>query len=76
MRAANYPVQYLFYLTALHRFLRLRLPDYDYARHIGGVFYLFVRGMSPDMPGNGVYRDAPARDCIEAINACFSGSAG
>ena len=76
MRATGYPVQYLFYLTALHRFLRLRLPDYDYARHIGGVFYLFVRGMSPDLPGNGVYRDAPARDCIEAIDACFSGSAG
>ena len=75
MRANGYPVQYLFYLTALHRFLRLRLPDYDYARHIGGVFYLFVRGMSPDLPGNGVYRDAPAPDCIEAINACFSGSA-
>ena len=76
MRAAGYPMQYLFYVTALHRFLRLRLPDYDYAKHIGGVFYLFVRGMSPDLPGNGVYRDAPARECIEAIDACFSGSAG
>ena len=75
MGAHGYAAQYLFYLTALHRFLRLRLPDYDYARHIGGVFYLFVRGMSPDLPGNGVYRDAPPRDCIEAIDACFSGSA-
>ena len=75
MDAHGYAAQYLFYLTALHRFLRLRLPDYDYERHIGGVFYLFVRGMSPDMPGNGVYHDAPARDCIEAIDACFSGSA-
>ena len=75
MRAAGYPVQYLFYLTALHRLLRLRLPDYDYDRHIGGVLYLFVRGMSPEFPGNGIYRDAPPRDCIEAIDACFSGSA-
>ena len=75
MRDAGYPVQYLFYLTALHRLLRLRLPDYDYDRHIGGVFYLFVRGMSPEAPGNGVYRDAPTRECIEAIDACFSGSA-
>ena len=75
MRSAGYSMQYLFYLTALHRFLRLRLPGYDYARHIGGVFYLFVRGMSPDLPGNGIYHDAPSRDCIEAIDACFSGSA-
>ena len=75
MGAHGYAAQYLFYLTALHRFLRLRLPDYDYERHIGGVFYLFLRGMSPDMPGQGVYRDAPTRACIEAIDACFAGLA-
>ena len=75
IHAHGYHVQYLFYLTALHRFLRLRLPDYDYERHIGGVFYLFVRGMSPDMPGHGLYHDAPTRACIEAIDACFSGAA-
>lgn len=74
MGTHGYAAQYLFYLTALHRFLRLRLPDYDYERHIGGVFYLFVRGMSPEMPGQGIYRDAPARACIEAIDACFKGS--
>ena len=75
IHAHGYHVQYLFYLTALHRFLRLRLPDYGYERHIGGVFYLFVRGMSPDMPGHGLYHDAPTRACIEAIDACFSGAA-
>ncbi len=75
MGAHGYAAQYLFYLTALHRFLRLRLPDYDYERHMGGVFYLFVRGMSPEMPGQGIYRDAPAGACIEAIDACFKGSA-
>ncbi len=74
MAAHGYAAQYLFYLTALHRFLRLRLPDYDYERHIGGVFYLFVRGMSPEIPGQGVYRDAPSRACIEAIDACFEGA--
>lgn len=74
MNAHGYAAQYLIYLTALHRFLRLRVPDYDYERHIGGAFYLFVRGMSPDMPGQGVYRDAPTRACIEAIDACFGGA--
>ncbi|MCY3819286.1 MAG: exodeoxyribonuclease V subunit beta [Gammaproteobacteria bacterium] len=74
MAAHGYAAQYLFYLTALHRFLRLRLPDYDYERHVGGVFYLFVRGMSPEIPGQGVYRDAPTRACIEAIDACFKGA--
>jgi exodeoxyribonuclease V beta subunit len=29
----------------LHRFLRWRQPGYDPGRHIGGVLYLFLRGM-------------------------------
>ena len=71
MAQHGYHLQYLLYLTALHRMLRLRLPDYDYDRHIGGAFYLFLRGMRPDAPGSGVYRDRPSRACIEAIDVCF-----
>jgi len=67
----GYNLQYLLYLTALHRLLRLRLPDYDYDRHIGGAFYLFLRGMRPIAPGSGVFHDRPSRACIEAIDACF-----
>jgi hypothetical protein len=51
MRAAHYPLQALLYSAALHRYLRWRLPGYDPARHLGGVLYLFVRGMAgPDTP--------------------------
>lgn len=75
MRRHNYNLQYLLYLTALHRLLRLRLPDYDYDRHIGGAFYLFVRGMRPNNPGGGVYFDRPTRACIEAVDACFGDAA-
>jgi exodeoxyribonuclease V beta subunit len=35
----------LLYSVALHRFLRWRLPGYSPERHLGGVLYLFVRGM-------------------------------
>jgi len=35
----------LLYSAALHRFLRWRLGGYDPARHLGGVLYLFLRGM-------------------------------
>ncbi len=41
----HYPLQALLYSVALHRYLRWRLPDYDPRRHLGGVAYLFVRGM-------------------------------
>jgi exodeoxyribonuclease V beta subunit len=51
MQLAHYPLQAIFYQVALHRYLRWRLPDYDPVRHLGGVLYLFVRGMAgPDTP--------------------------
>ena len=46
MVAAHYPLQALLYQVALHRYLRWRLPAYDPERNLGGVLYLFVRGMS------------------------------
>jgi exodeoxyribonuclease V beta subunit len=65
----HYPVQYLFYTLALHRFLARRLADYDYDRHFGGVFYLFLRGMDPQLgPGCGVFRERPSRSFIEALD--------
>jgi exodeoxyribonuclease V beta subunit len=51
MREAHYPLQALLYSAALHRFLRWRQPDYDPDVHLGGVLYLFLRGMcGPDTP--------------------------
>ncbi|MET0863931.1 MAG: UvrD-helicase domain-containing protein [Nakamurella sp.] len=46
MAGSDYPLQAMLYSVALHRFLRWRQPGYDPAVHIGGVLYLFVRGMS------------------------------
>ncbi|MGY1814332.1 UvrD-helicase domain-containing protein [Blastococcus sp. SYSU D00820] len=43
--AAHYPLQALLYEVALHRFLRWRQPGYAPERHLGGVLYLFLRGM-------------------------------
>jgi exodeoxyribonuclease V beta subunit len=51
MMHSDYPLQALLYSVVLHRFLRWRLPDYTPERHLGGVLYLFVRGMcGPDTP--------------------------
>lgn len=80
----HYYVQYLLYLTALHRFLGLRLRNYDYDRHIGGALYLFVRGMpgadvrAEDCAANtvpGVYWDRPPRAVIERLSAVLAGAA-
>ncbi len=51
MLHSDYPLQALLYVAVLHRFLRWRQPGYDPERHLGGVLYLFVRGMcGPDTP--------------------------
>lgn len=71
---ANYPVQFLLYLVALHRYLRWRLPDYDPASHLGPVKYLFVRGMfGPDNPlidgqPAGVFSWQPSADLIVELS--------
>ncbi|MDE2907496.1 MAG: PD-(D/E)XK nuclease family protein, partial [Acidobacteriota bacterium] len=74
MRAGGYTLQYLVYLVALHRYLAVRLPDYEYARHVGGAFYLFVRGIDPATGlRRGVHFDRPSAECLLAIDDCFRG---
>ena len=74
MREHRYQLQYLIYLLALHRYLRTRLPDYDYDRHIGGAFYLFLRGMDPAAGMTcGVWFDRPSKECIEALDEFMGG---
>ena len=73
MTREGYVLQYLIYTIALHRYLRLRLPDYEYSKHFGGVYYLFLRGMHPDRPGCGVFRDWPEADLIHSLDSYLEG---
>lgn len=45
MELHDYPLQALLYSVGLHRFLKMRLNDYQPQLHLGGSAYLFVRGM-------------------------------
>ena len=71
MAASHYHLQYHLYSVALHRYLGLRLAgSYEHARHFGGVYYLFVRGMSPRYaPGNGIYYDRPSGALLDVLSA-------
>ena len=60
MQRSHYALQALLYTVALHRYLRWRLTGYDPAEHLGGVLYLFVRGMVGETRRRRV-RVAPAR---------------
>ena len=69
MSEHHYFLQYYLYLVALHRYLTLRLKDYDYDTHFGGVFYLFIRGMHPGHGSQyGVFFDRPAKGDISSLS--------
>jgi exodeoxyribonuclease V beta subunit len=74
MLHSDYPLQALLYSVALHRFLRWRIPDYAPARHLGGVLYLFLRGMcgvaTPVLDGHpsGVFSWQPPPSLVAALS--------
>ncbi len=47
MQRNYYTLQLCLYSVALHRYLRLRKPGYDFDQHFGGAFYVFLRGIDP-----------------------------
>jgi exodeoxyribonuclease V beta subunit len=65
MAEAHYVLQYHLYAVALHRWLTLRVPGYDWDRHVGGACYVFLRGVGE---GTGVFLDRPPRARIEALD--------
>ena len=78
MAEHRYDLQYLLYSLAVHRLLMQRVPNYDYDKHFGGVFYLFLRGMTAtgEDSGNttlGVFSNRPERELIEKMDQLFAG---
>ena len=74
MLHSDYPLQALLYVVVLHRFLRWRVAGYEPARHLGGVLYLFVRGMcgvdTPVVDGHpcGVFSWRPPAELVVALS--------
>ena len=73
MAQHHYHLQYLLYTLALHRHLQARLQGYDYERHFGGVYYLFLRGVEPGQAEQGIYRARPAFELIQGLDALCRG---
>ncbi len=73
MLRQHYSVQYHLYAVALHKYLTLRFPGYDYDRHFGGCIYLFLRGLDPAYPERSAYRERPTRSAIEQLSTLLEG---
>lgn len=57
MQSHYYDLQYWIYTVALDQYLSKRIADYDYDQHFGGVYYLFLRGMSDQILQQGESTD-------------------
>jgi exodeoxyribonuclease V beta subunit len=77
---AHYPLQFLLYLVALHRYLRWRSRGYEPDRDLGGVLYLFLRGMcgpqTPVLDGQpaGIFGWRPPSGLVPRLSALLDGS--
>jgi exodeoxyribonuclease V beta subunit len=68
----RYDIQSVLYLLALHRLLKVRVPDYEPSQHLGGSVYLFIRGIGS--PGQGVVMQQPSASLITSLDQALSGS--
>ena len=79
MAANHYPLQSILYTVALHRYLRHRIAGYRPEVHLGGIGYLFLRGMvGPNTPvvdgqANGVFAWQPPVAMIEELSDLLDG---
>ncbi|MFK5986919.1 MAG: UvrD-helicase domain-containing protein, partial [Pseudomonadota bacterium] len=68
-----YDLQYLIYSLALHRYLKARIADYDPEIHFGGVYYLYLRGMSKKS-NTGVFFASMSTELLQQLDDLFSTS--
>ena len=71
----HYDLQYLIYALALHRHLKYALADYDPELHFGGIYYLYLRGMTDqnDHQGCGVYHRQITLEELAQLDNIFAG---
>ncbi len=68
MSLSSYWLQAALYLVALHRYLSVKLQDYDIQQHLGGASYLYLRGMNGQAQ-QGCYYWKPEDEFILRLDA-------
>ncbi len=75
----RYDLQYAIYSLATYRFLKSRVPNFDFERDFGGVLYLFIRGLpdnynkqEPPQEVTGCfYQKIPGNEFIQGLDRIF-----
>lgn len=69
MRRHLYFLQYYIYALALHKYLKLNLVNYNFDKHFGGVFYIFMRWV--DNNKRGIFYDKIQYEIISKLENIF-----
>lgn len=68
MSQSSYWLQAALYLVALHRYLKVKLHNYQIEQHLGSATYLYLRGMN-GQPNQGYYVWQPEPEFILRLDA-------
>lgn len=68
MSLASYWLQAGLYLVALHRYLKVKMRNYDIEQHLGGATYLYLRGMNGEVE-QGYYYWQPSTEFVLRLDA-------
>lgn len=68
MSLASYWLQAGLYLVALHRYLKVKMQNYDIEQHLGGATYLYLRGMNGEVE-QGYYYWQPSTEFVLRLDA-------
>ncbi|HUN55286.1 MAG TPA: exodeoxyribonuclease V subunit beta [Smithella sp.] len=72
MSKSSYVLQYLIYVVALDKYLQTKIKNYSYENNFGGVYYIFLRGISSNAAeNNGVYFDRPDLALFKQLKKTF-----
>ncbi len=72
MNSDYYILQYHLYALALHQYLKCKYLEYDYEKGFGGIYYMFLRGVSKEKgPDFGIFYDLPSLELINALGRCL-----
>lgn len=67
----HYDLQYLLYSVALIKTLQIRIPDFDFDKHYGGVYYLYTRGVN-GKASEGIYFNKPSKKLLKKMMESFN----
>ncbi len=70
----RYDIQYQLYSLALHKFLKMKLNNYNYNINFGGIYYIFLRGLFLDTNNisiTGIYFIKPKFKLINKLSKFF-----